>query len=90
MLNDNEYEVQITVEGILYNVTCDIYDYGDYVDLPQTSDDPGGYEILKEPEFYNWRFEDWDAEQEIDPTPQMMEVAESVVNEQYWTLELWG
>lgn len=90
MLNNDEYEVQITVGGILYNVTCDLYDSGVWIDLPQTCVDPGGVEIIKEPEFYNWRFEDWDTEQEIDPTTQMMELAEAVVNEQYWTLELWG
>lgn len=88
MLNDNEYEVQITVGGILYNVTCDLYDYGQWIDLPQTYDDPGGVEILEEPEFYNWCFVDWDTEQEIDPTTQMMEMAEALVNEQYWSCEL--
>lgn len=90
MLNNDEYEVQITIGGILYNITCDLYDYGYYLDLPQTKDDPGGYEILKEPEFYNWCFEDWETGQEIDPTSQMMEMAEAVVNEQYWNLELMG
>jgi hypothetical protein len=90
MLNDNEYEVQITVEGILYNVTCDLYDSGVWIDLPQTDDDPGGFEIVKEPEFYNWCFVDWDSEQEIHPTGHMFDLAKAVVNEQYWNLELWG
>lgn len=51
---NQDYEIEVEHKDVFYLIYADLYKEGAFKDIPQTHDDPGGYDIITDPKFYRF------------------------------------
>lgn len=85
-----DYEIYVNYLGIDYRVTADLWDHGNYDMIMQRQSEPGGFEVIDEPEFYNFKFIDVQTDLEVLPEDigALKIIAYNVLCNLYWEKEL--
>ena len=90
MNKEPEYEIEVEYLGITYLVYADLWGHGDYDVIPVRHDDPGGFDILRDPKFYNFTIVDVDTDLEVIPEKEkeILLISTEVLKNLYWSQEL--
>lgn len=87
---EQDFEIEIEYLGITYLVYADLWEDGCYSYIKQTHDDPGGYEIIDDPVFYNFKIVDTETYLEVIPEHrrEVLYIATEVLKNMYWDKRL--
>lgn len=85
-----DYEVYVDYLGMSYRVECDLWGHGIYNLIPSYKDTPSEWEIVSDPQFYNFKITDLGIDLEVIPEnePEVLLIATEILKDRYWTQEL--